>query len=645
MHLKNFFQNLRWSEYAVLGYRILLAYLFFSISRVLFYVYNNELIEIQNVGEFLWLSLVGLTFDTSAILYANSLFVILSLFPIVVNTKPVFQRGLGILYALTNGLFLATNFVDFIYYPFSQSRLTTAVFDVVENETNLFPLFSMFLVNYWHVFLLFVACAWLWWFLYNKVEMKVVKPKINLSYFMSSTVIALFLIFIAVIGIRGGYGKATRPINMVDAQRHIRNASQADFVLNSPFCLIRTAGKNFFKLQNYLPPEEVDKILKPIKQYDGGSLKDQNVVILIMESFGREFMGAFNEQTNIPDFVSYTPFLDSLAQHSVIFPNMFANSRQSIHAMPAVLASVPSMKVAFTSSPYAKQPIQSIVSVVKEMGYDTSFFHGAPNGSMGFLGFSNILGYDHYYGKDEFNDDKEFDGFWGIWDEPFFQFMKQKLDEKQQPFLATIFSVSSHEPYRVPDQYKGVFPATENPMHQVMGYSDHALKQFFEKAKKEPWFKNTLFVLTADHCNRSSLDFYKKPINRFATPLLFYHPEKLQPAVHMELAQQMDIFPSLVDMLGYEKPIQSWGRSVWRQRPDEPPFTVHHTTAVYRLIIDKYIVVFDEKNILGIYDHKDYDLINNIEDPNNEDMQKAVRFTKAFVQDFMNRVINRKLTP
>ena len=132
-------------------------------------------------------------------------------------------------------------------------------------------------------------------------------------------------------------------------------------------------------------------------------------MIFILESFAREYNGAFNKGAKIKGYQGYTPFVDSLAQHSLIFTNAYANGWKSIHGMSSVIAGIPSFQNAFTSSPYPKQKIESLVSTLESQGYDTSFFHGAPNGSMGFLGFGNILGYDHYYGKTEFNNDAEFD--------------------------------------------------------------------------------------------------------------------------------------------------------------------------------------------------------------------------------------------
>ena len=215
---------------------------------------------------------------------------------------------------------------------------------------------------------------------------------------------------------RGGIGNATRPINMVDAHRYVDKSVHADFVLNSPFCFIRTFNKNYFKKKNFVNSSQLKQYINPIKKLNDSIYSKPNIMILVMESFGREYIGAFNKNRKIKDYISYTPFLDSLSKNSLIFTNAFANGRQSIEALPSILASIPSFKVPFTSSPYSNQKIQSLVSVFKEKGYSTSFFHGAPNGSMGFLGLSNILGFDNYIGKNEFNDNSLYDGYWGILD-------------------------------------------------------------------------------------------------------------------------------------------------------------------------------------------------------------------------------------
>ena len=450
---------------------------------------------------------IGLTFDTSAILYSNVLFILISLIPFKNYSSESFQKKMMILYFTTNLITYSTNFFDFIYYRFSQSRLTTRVFDILENETNKMSLAGSFIYNYWHVFIFFFVMVFLWITLYRKINLKKYSPKYSFKLISFSTITSLMIIFLCVVGMRGGLGNATRPINMVDAHRFVKKGIHADFVLNSPFCFIRTFNKNHFNKKSFMDDSEVNKVLNPVRKVNDSIYSKPNVMILVMESFGREYIGAFNKSRKIENYVSYTPFLDSLSNHSLIFTNAFANGRQSIEALPSILASVPSFKVPFTSSPYSNQEIQSLVSVFKDKGYSTSFFHGAPNGSMGFLGLSNILGFDNYFGKNEFNDNSLYDGYWGIWDEPFLNYVKNETDKLKEPFFSTFFSLSSHEPFYVPEKYK-VFPMGDVQMHQVIGYSDNALKLFFDSAKNEPWFENTLFIITADHTNQFWYPFY-----------------------------------------------------------------------------------------------------------------------------------------
>jgi len=480
-------KHLRLNKYKVLFYRLGLAYVFYTIARILFYLYNTELLRVDSVADFLSLCYYGMSFDTTAILYVNLLFILFSVLPFYKNTTIKYQRNLFYLYFATNSLAYGTNFIDFVYYKYTFARTTIVALNVIKHETNKKVLLLSFMVDYWHVLALFILCSILWVYLYKKVDVIVSIPPKKIHYFGFSTVGFLFVILITIGGIRGGdFKKSTRPINLLDASRHVKNIVHSDIVLNTPFAIFRTLFTNGFQKTNYAGVNDkliLDKI-QPIKQYHNNPETKPNVVVFIMESYGREYIGALNKKANIPNYKTHAPFLDSLSQHSMVYTNEYANGRQSIHGMSSVLAGIPSFKDAFTSSPFPKQKIESLVSTLKGEGYDTSFFHGAANGSMGFLGFANILGIDHYYGRTEFNDDSQFDGFWGIWDEPFFQFMKNTLDKKEAPFFATIFTVSSHEPYIIPDKYKNRFKEGNVPIHKCAEYTDFALKRFFTEAKK-----------------------------------------------------------------------------------------------------------------------------------------------------------------
>lgn len=637
---------IRINEYKVMILRLLLAYFFYFIARLLFVLYNFSVLDVSSISEFFSLCYHGLIFDTAAIFYLNSLFVLLSMFPLGINTKQYYQKLLFYIYFFFNLIGYATNFIDFGYYKFIYNRTTISEWAVVKNEHNIVQMFLRFAYSYWHIFLLFIVLSFAWIYLYKKIRFKSTPYKKPMVFYISTSIASLLIMLtLMVAGIRGGdLKKSTRPINLVDANRYVKKIQHADVILNTPFAIIRTFGiKKFQKVNYQISTSETQNLIQPIKTYTPKSDSKPNIILFITESYGREYMGAFNKHKNIPDYQSFTPFLDSLANHSLIFSNAFTNGRKSIHGMSSVLAGIPSFVDAYTSSPYAKQPVESLVSTLNSMGYDTSFFHGAPNGSMGFLGFSNILEFDHYYGKTEFNDDTQFDGSWGIWDEPFFQFMKTTLDTKESPFLATIFTVSSHEPYAIPEKYKEKFPEGSIPMHKCVEYTDFAFQQFFEAAKKEPWFENTIFVITADHCNQVYFDEYRKDINRYAVPIMFYDPKGNYVGEHTDLAQQIDIYPTILQMAGYDKPFRSWGRSLIDETQQTEPFVINHDGVFYRYSKGNYICIFDGEKAIGFYDIDDLSLSQNLIANTNEEMIQIEKSCKAFIKDYFDRIIDKNL--
>ena len=639
-----FLKGFRKQEVLALVYRIFLAYVFYQIARLLFWYFNKDLIKVDSISEYIKLAFHGTAFDTTAILYVNALFILLSLLPLVINTKKVFQKILFWLYFITNGIAYAMNFGDFIYYKFSQARLTSAVFQVAEHESNVSKTLMISIGEHPFVLIWYVVLMILWVFLYKRVKVDDVKPLKLLPYFITSILTLCITAVLVVGGIRGDFKHSTRPINMVDATRFVTNPLQGNMVLNSTFSFFRTLNTNNFKEVHSVDEKYIEENVQPYKVYDRKVENRPNIVIFIVESFGREYSGAFNKDKNIKDYVSYTPFMDSLANQSLIFPNTFANGRQSIHGMSSVLAGIPSLTDAFTGSPYSNQKIQSIVSVCNDLGYDTSFYHGAPNGSMGFLGFGNILGFKHYFGKTEYNHDEDFDGMWAIWDEPFLQYFAKNVGKKL-PFMATVFTASSHHPFKIPEKYNGKFRKGKIEIHEPMQYTDYAIKQYFETAKKQPWYNNTIFVFTGDHTNQVYYPEYERAMNRYAVPLVFYSPNPAYQlkGVSQEIAQQADIYPTLADLIGYNKPIRSWGRSLVSDKK-YPFIIVNSDGSTDQFMIGNYIYRFDGKEIIGVYAQSDLSLEKNLmNEVKNPEVEQGKKTAKAWYQDYMDRVINRKL--
>lgn len=630
----------RLNEYFVLIARILMAFVFYFIARCLFFFYNYELLEVSSLGEFITLCYQGLTFDRIAILYLNSLFIVLSIAPFVINTKPFYQKILFYIYFIFNGLGMMINFIDFIYFPFNKGRITRAVWDLLKYETNKTSLFTNFLWNYWHVFVLYFFTMFLWIYLYKKINVKPFQSKL-LPYFGFSTIFLLIIATLVVGGIRGDFQKTTRPLNIVDAYKFVNKNQHGDLVLNSAFVFIRTFDIFSFTDKNYMPQEEAIKLVKPIKQYNNSEPSKPNIVIFILESFSREYCGVFNEDLKLKDYQSYTPFIDSLAQHSLYFTNAYGNGYKSIHAMSSVLAGIPSFEDAYTSSDYAQQKVTSLVSILNNEGYDSSFFHGAPNGSMGFLGYSKILGIKNYYGKTEYNNNKDYDGVWGIWDEEFFQYYNATLSQKKQPFFATLFTVTSHEPFNLPEKYQKIYTEKKEPILKTIQYTDNALRKFFKKASQEKWFKNTIFVLVADHCNTIVHPEFYNPKYDIAIPMLFFQPNKKYFGKRTDLAQQIDIYPTILDMMGYKKPFRSWGRSLIDK--NEKPFVINYVNQYYRYMSDSLIMNFDGSNDFKIYHSSDKSFAKNIYSKSDTLHQKMSNDCKAFLQVYYKSIRNKQM--
>ncbi len=637
--------SFRINEISILIYRIFLVYINYTFCRLLFVYFNNDLLQIDNFLQLTKLLYHGIRFDSMSIVYLNSIFILLSIIPFKINTSKIYQDVLIWIYFIFNGIGMLLNFIDFEYYRFNLNRLMSSFLEAIESEPNKSELILHYIFDYYHVLIIYLTFLFVWIFLYKMVKLKDQLSFRNKNYYLSSLFIFLFTAVFCVMGARGGdLKKSTRPITIIDAMDNVNNPQHADIILNTPFTILKTLFKKPFKLINKFNNDEILNELNTIKQYNR-VLKDPspNVIIFILESMGREYWGSMNKERKIKDFIGFTPFLDSLAEHSLVFSNAFATSRKSIHAMPSILAGIPSFEISYTSTPYSKQKIESIVSIANSMDYNTSFFHGASNGSMGFLGFSNTLGFKNYYGRSEFNNDDEYDGYWGIWDEPFLQFTKETLDNKKQPFLATVFTITSHEPYVIPKKYDNRFNQGIIPMHKCVLYTDFSIKKFFDESKNSDWFKNTIFLFTADHSNKSYYPYYQKTINRFANPIMIYIPNSEFKGEVNSLASHMDIYPTIVDLIGYKKPFRSWGKSL--VTPDDLNSIVVNYLGggSYFIMNDSLISVHNGEKAIGFYDIQDKNFKDNLIHKRNKKMNDLERKGSIFLQDYFNRIIKGEM--
>jgi phosphoglycerol transferase MdoB-like AlkP superfamily enzyme len=162
--------------------------------------------------------------------------------------------------------------------------------------------------------------------------------------------------------------------------------------------------------------------------------------------------------------------------------------------------------------------------LLKCKGYGSAFFHGGINSSMGFSAFAAQAGFDKYYGKDEYNNDRDYDGIWGIWDEEFLQFFAEKLNDMPQPFCTAVFTLSSHHPFKLPQRHESRFPEGSDPLTKCISYTDYALRRFFETAQTQSWYANTLFVITADHASHPLHAEYETSVGQMSVPIIYFAP-------------------------------------------------------------------------------------------------------------------------
>jgi phosphoglycerol transferase MdoB-like AlkP superfamily enzyme len=615
--------------------RLFLVLVLFQLTRFIFWVLNFDYFSPLGAWETIRLFLVGTQFDVSAIIGFNSVFILLHLIPGNFKYRKTYQAVLKILFIAVNTLILVGNFIDCEYFKFTNRRTTADIINYVFLSNDVVNLLPRFVVDFWYLLLGWIFLMVAAWIIYPLQKIDIQPKHIKPIQYILQGIISILLLGIFLLGFRG---IRLKPYRIIDAARYTKTQF-IPLVLNTPFTFLKTVNQTELTSGNYFSNETASILYNPIHQYHSDNqFRNQNVVIIILESFSKEYIGALN------NYEGYTPFMDSLIAKSLVFPKSFANGKRSIEAMPSILASLPTlMDNSYVSSSYSANTITSLGSILKEKGYQTSFFHGGSNGTMGFDNFANIAGIDEYYGRTEYNNEADYDGNWGIYDEEFLQFFAGKLNSFKQPFFSTVFTLSSHHPYSIPDRYKGKFQKGELKIHEVIQYSDYALKKFFETASVMPWYSNTLFVITADHTAPASLKYYQNRIGQYAIPVFFFHPsDSSLTGYDQTIIQHCDILPSILDYLNYKKPFFSFGISVFDKTSVH--FVINYTNGLYQLIQDDYCLFFNSNGSISVYNFSNDSLLqNNMIGKVPAIQQNLENKIKAIIQTYNNRLINNNM--
>jgi phosphoglycerol transferase MdoB-like AlkP superfamily enzyme len=630
--------------YLVLAYRIMLVLLLFTICRVGFYLFNFRMFPGVDSFQFLRILQGGFVFDISAIVYINLLFILLHLLPFDFRYNEQYQKALGYLFFITNGLAIAANTMDFVYYRFIGKRATAEVFQTFSHEQNVLKISARFIIDYWQASLL-TAMLWvLMVYLYRKLKTRM--PGNTRSVARAALgVIMIPVIMALVIGAaRGGYRHSTRPITISNATKYVENPANVAVVLNTPFSIFRTFGSKTLQKVNYFDEDKLTQLYDPhYSPSPSEPFLPHNVVIIILESFAREYIGSLNPEIDGGRYEGYTPFIDSLLKSSLTFDVSIANGRKSIDAMPSILASIPSLETPYIISHYANNRINALPLLLKDKGYHSAFFHGAPNGSMGFDSFARLSGFDQYYGLNEYPHKRDFDGMWGVWDEPFLMFFAEKLSTFKQPFLGTVFTLSSHHPFEVPEHYRGKFKKGPVPICEVVGYTDNALRKFFRKVSAEPWFENTLFVITADHTNELTRPEHNNNFGSYSIPIIFFKPGSDMRGVSNRIAQQIDIMPSILSYLNFDEEYFAFGNDLFDYSTES--FAFNSNGSNFHLYMRDHLLEMLGNSTVGLHNYKeDVFLVNNLAGKEPELRMMMEDKLRAIIQTYNNRLIDNRTT-
>ena len=641
---------------------LLVVYCAYTLCRAAFLALNWSLYAgTLTMGHGLELFGAGLLFDTPAILYTNAVILLMFLLPLHWKERTGYYRIARWIYTIVNSIAVYMNLMDCVYFPFTGKRTTASVFAEFGNESTgeMLKIFGGQFLSHWYLVLLAVLVTWAFWKVFRP-DSKSATPRRGPTtrYYLVQVVSLLLAIPLCIGAIRGGFTKATRPITISNANQYVNRPAETGIVLNTPFSIFRTLKKTPFVVPDYMSDEEALALYTPLHQpADTAAFTPRNVVVLILESYSKQHIGFYNKTLRNGTYQGFTPFLDSLiTQRAMTFRYSYANGRKSIEGMPSVLSSLPNFVEPLFLTPASLNAMSGLARELGEnKGYTTAFFHGAQNGSMGFQAFARATGFQRYYGRTEFNadpnfhGDDDFDGTWAIWDEEFFQFFAQQMGKMQQPFMTALFSASSHDPFVVPEKYQGRFPQGERPLQQCIAYTDYALKRFFEAASREPWFNNTLFVITADHVSQQIDPFYCTTLGNYCVPIILYAPG--DPSLHgydeERVVEQIDIMPTVLSYLHYDKPYIAFGRDMLNESPDESQ-AIHWLpeSSSYEYVWGDYALQFDGEHVTSAYEFRtdstfSRNVLGTMPPATRDRMERQM---KSFIQQYMQRMNGDQLT-
>ena len=613
--------------YAYLVLKLLLAFFSLLLMQAQFYLCNSHILRPEG-SEWYGILLGNTVFGMATVTTFLLPYFLMMLLPFGFRRKKGYRIVAEVLYVLAILLILIPRGANAAYYQYTYRLLSDEIFSYLGISGQMGSLAPHFATDYWYAWVGPLVVFVLFLFLNSRIRLAtdMRSPKLHLIGTLAAALLLGFLV-------RGGFGKFITPDSAADYCQPKYTA----LVSNDAYNILRTLFTPELKEVHYMSAEEAEQLCPtvftplPKEPCEEDNSPSPNIVLIVVESLGQEFMGCYNSQPNAD---TRTPFLDSLAQYCTLYDGR-ANGKKSIEGILAINTSIPNlMAQPFTNSKYSDDDFTGLPAIFKQHGYRTAFYHGTYNGVMDFDKLCAKIGFDEYLGKNEYEAEgmgkpDDYDGAWGILDEPFLQYTVRHINTYgHQPFFAEVFTVSSHHPYPIPDHHKHRFTEGQHPILKCVEYTDHALRRFFEEAQKQPWYSNTLFIITADHSGHGLSPEYNDYDGWYRIPMMVFDPQQPEGRRDPLIVQQTDIFPSLVDRFRFGDRFVSFGNSI--HQLCKVGNQVYFGNGYHCLVYND--LQFPTQHHMAV-----------IQGDREEGDPKALKYLKALIQQYNDRIINNKL--
>ncbi|MES2761256.1 MAG: sulfatase-like hydrolase/transferase [Bacteroidota bacterium] len=518
------------------------------------------------------------------------------------------------------------NLSDLGYYPITKKRMGAELLDLLSEVP---ALMSSYIKDYWYLLILLIGFCVVAFMIFKKQLCRYKNVPQTYTLKLVNIVLAIFL-FATIM--RGGYG--IRPFMAFDIPSLVDPKLQW-LASNTPFQFIHTLENENVPIETYFDQDEAERLIGFKKHFISKEFKKKNIVFILLESFCSERIGLFN-----PVIKPYTPFLDSLLSHARTYRYGEANGRMTIDALPSVLSGIPSfMEKNYCYSNYSTNTVHGISSLLEKEGYTTAFFYGGVKTTFGFENYMNINFTKNYFDQRDYDSKYENVG-WGVDDHLYLPHVATKLKTLPQPFCAALLTVSLHHPFPVPEPYKTILDTIKDPVMKSIMYSDISLKLFFAKIKNEEWFKNSIIAICADHTSGSFVNYEANPVNEFAISISFLAVgDTAFNKVQNHSASQIDMYPTILDYLGYNKPFNCLGVSALS---DKHPTVQFGSNGLFHIFDYPYLLDYDNntKQVIRLCRCNE-DRTITVLPINQENQSKAnelSKLLKAYIQVFSYRI-------